>query len=113
MSFPLEKIDPIPWPPPDTSTPQAEPLVEEPAQIDPESGPTQPSRGPTPEPPQGCPARIRRFPRAWKDYEATSYTPITTVAPVNEEIMEQTVKPSIAQRPEALSTPDMAEQDPH
>jgi len=108
VSLPLEMFDAIPVPLSDTPTQQVEPLEEEPGQPGHEPEPV-----PAPEPRQGRPARIRRFPRAWKDYEATSYTPITTVAPVNEEIMEQRAAPAIAQGPEALSAPDMAEQDPH
>jgi len=81
--------------------------------MDPEPHPMQLGPEPIPEPPQGRPTRTRQFPRAWKDYEATSYTPITTLAPINEEVMEQRVEPSTALGPEALSAPDMAEQDPH
>ena len=73
-----------------------------------------PDPEPAPEPAQqGRPVRTRRFPRAWKDYEATSYTPITAIAPINEAIMEQRVAPSVAQDPKTLSAPDMARQDPH
>ena len=90
-----------------------EPLEEEPAETHPEPGGTQPGPEPMPEPLEGRPARIRRFPRAWKDYEATSYTPITTVAPVNEEVMEQRVEPPMPHRLEALSAPDMLEENPH
>lgn len=105
MSFPLEKPHPIPRPPSDMSTPQDGPLAEEPAETGPEPGPVL-------EHSQGRPTRIRRFPKAWRDYEATSYTPITTMDPVNEEIMEQRTESSIPQGPEALSAPDMARQDP-
>jgi len=89
---------------------QVESLEEEPPHLDPE--PAEPDPEPTPMS-HGRPARTRRFPRAWKDYEATSYTPITTVLPVNEGIMERRVEPLVAQEPGVLSIPDMAEQDPH
>ena len=102
----LKRVDPIPDPQPITFTLQVEPPEEEAPQIGPEPAPE-------PEPPQGRPVRVRRFPPVWKDYEATSYTPITTLAPVNEEIMEQRVEPSTIQEPVALSAPDMAVQDSH
>lgn len=70
------------------------------------------SVSPEPELPQRRPTRIRRFPQLWKDFEATSYTPVVTVGQVNEEAFEQRTASPVAQDPTVLATPDMSRPSP-
>jgi hypothetical protein len=63
--------------------------------------------------PEKRPARIRRFPQRWRDFEATSHTPIAEVPQVNEDVYERRIEPpAVTQEPIALSTPDMSRPSP-
>jgi hypothetical protein len=70
------------------------------------------SISPEPELPQRRPTRIRRFPQLWRDFEATSYTPVVTVGQVNEEAFEQRTASPVAQDLTVLATPDMSRPSP-
>jgi hypothetical protein len=83
-----------------------EPALEEPAEEAPESPVIPPPPGPALL--EGRPVRIRGFPQRWRDFEATSHTPIVELAQVNEEVYEQRIEPQVVQQPIALSTPDMS-----
>jgi hypothetical protein len=85
--------------------------LEEPAEGPPGSPMSSPSPGPGL--PEGRPVRIRRFPQRWRDFEATSHTPVVEVPRVNEEVYERRIEPPITQGPRALFTPDMARPSPH
>lgn len=76
--------------------------------------PSFPSRSPPPGPalPEKRLSRARRFPQLWRDFEATSYTPVVTVHQVNEEAFEQRTDPSVAQEPAVLAMPDLSGQSP-
>ena len=53
-------------------------------------------------------ARTRRFPQLWREFEATSYTPVAAIPLANEEVFEQQLPPPLAE-PAALITPDMSQ----
>ena len=72
-----------------------------------------PSPEPEPEPIQRRPARTRRFPPMWRDFQATSYTPVESIPQVNEEAFEQRIEQPVTQEPVALSTPNLSEPSPH
>ena len=68
---------------------------------------------PGPELSEGRPRRIRHFPQRWRDFEATSHTPVVGIPQVNEEVYEQRAEPPVIQQPMALSTPDMSRPSSH
>lgn len=72
-----------------------------------------PSPSPEPAPPPGRPTRIRKFPTIWKDYETTSYSPVTSIPPVNNELFEERIEPPVVVQPEALTTPNMSASSSH
>jgi len=89
-------------------------MLEEPAEITPldpvgESS-IPPAPSPMSDPPVRRSGRARRFPPGWRDYEATSYTPVV-LPPVDEEVFEQQIEPPPAQPP-ALAIPDMSRPSP-
>jgi len=55
-------------------------------------------------------ARVRRFPQLWRDFEATSYSPIPEVEPVNEEAFEQRVESQAMNVPSALTVQDISQE---
>ena len=63
--------------------------------------------------PQQRPTHIRRFPQLWRDFEATSYSPVITIGQVNEEAFEQRMDPPVTQEPAVLARPDMSQPSPH
>jgi hypothetical protein len=63
---------------------------------------------PGPALPEGRPVRVRGFPQRWRDFEATSHTPVVELAQVNEEVYERRIEPQVVQQPMALSTPDIS-----
>ena len=68
---------------------------------------------PTPdsqEPPPRRSGRRRQFPQLWKEFEATSYTPVTEVPQVTEHTFEERVEPHVALA--LLSPPSMAQPSP-
>ena len=77
------------------------------------AAPPIPSPSPEPAEPTGCPTHIRRFPTRWRDFESTSYSPVTAIPPVNEEVFEQWIEPVVVVQPEALSTPNMSVPSSH
>lgn len=56
--------------------------------------------------------RTRHFPRLWRDFEATSYTPVE-IPSVNREVFNQRIEPLTSEPPAALSAPDMSSASPH
>lgn len=70
------------------------------------------SLSPGPDLPQRRPARIRRFPQLWRDFEATSYTPVVTIGQVNEEVFDERTASPVALDSPALTTPDMSRPSP-
>jgi hypothetical protein len=66
-----------------------------------------------PEVPERRSTRVRRFPPRWRDYQATSYSPVTTVPLVEEEAFQRQISPLEVVRPEQLSAPDMSVPSPH
>ena len=57
-----------------------------------------------------CSGRQWQFPQIWRDFEATSYSPITVVHQTNEQVFEERVVPPQVQEQSALlSAPDMAQ----
>ena len=56
--------------------------------------------------------RARKFPRLWRDFEATSYSPVAAVPLANEEVFEQQLPPP-PMEPAALITPDMSRPSSH
>jgi len=54
--------------------------------------------------------RVRRFPQLWRDFEATSYSPIPGVEPVNEEAFEQQMESPATNLPIALTVPDVSQE---
>jgi len=69
-----------------------------------------PSPFPEPEPEPRRSGRQRQFPRIWRDFEATSYSPITVVHQTNELVFEERIVPPQVQEQSALlSAPDMAQ----
>lgn len=63
--------------------------------------------------PEKRPSRTRRFPQLWREFEATSYTPVVTVHQVNEEAFEQRTDPPVSQQPAVLATPNLSGPSPH
>ena len=59
------------------------------------------------EPPPRRSGRRRQFPQLWKEFEATSYTPVTDVPQATEHTFEERVEPHVA--PALLSAPNMAQ----
>lgn len=57
-------------------------------------------------------ARTRKFPRLWREFEATSYTPVTEIPLANEEVFEQQLQPPPAE-PAALIAPNMSRPSSH
>lgn len=53
------------------------------------------------------PGRLRRFPQRWRDFEATSYSPVVAVPQVTEQAFEARIEPHV--EPTLLSTPDLAQ----
>jgi len=69
---------------------------------------------PSPAPgPPARPTRIRRFPQHWRDFEATSYTPITTAPQVNEEAFQQRIEPPVTQGTTITSPPNITDPSPN
>lgn len=64
-------------------------------------------------PPVRQSARVRRFPQIWRDFEATSYSPIATVTQVNEEEFERRLESPEVVLPEPLLVPNMSAPSPH
>ena len=76
--------------------------------------PNEPLTGYTPSPePELQPRRSgrkRQFPLIWRDFEATSYSPVTVVLQANEQVFEQRVEAPQPQEELALLTaPDMTQ----
>jgi Plavaka transposase len=95
-----------------TDQKQTEPSSEEPIEEVPMSPILLPSSGP--ELPMRRSTRTRKFPRGWRDYETTSYTPLPMMPQVNEELFEQRIEPPpVIQEPTALLTPDISKPSPH
>ena len=78
--------------------------------MEPPSLPSPPSPGP--EPRMRRSTRPRQFPRIWRDFEATSYSPISAIPLANEEMFERQLQPPPA-GPEALTAPDLTGQSSH
>ena len=75
---------------------------------------TQPTPSPEPELAPRRSGRQRQFPRIWRDFEATSYSPVTVVHQANELVFEERVEPPQEQEQSArLSAPDMAQPSPN
>ena len=51
--------------------------------------------------------RTHRFRQGWRDFEATSWTPILSIPQVNEEAYNRRVEVPVTLQPEVLSTPDL------
>ena len=73
-----------------------------------------PSPSPGLEPLPRCSGRARHFPQLWRDYEATSYSPVAGVPQVNEQVFkEQIESPPANAEPPLLSTPTMSTPSPN
>ena len=68
-----------------------------------------PPPSPGPEPPVRRSLRTRQFPRLWRDFEATSYSPVSAIPLANEEVFEQQLQPPPT-GPAALIAPDLTSQ---
>jgi len=55
--------------------------------------------------------RRRQFPQIWRDFEATSYSPVVMVPQVTEQVFEERVIPHTV--PTLLAPPDLAQPSPN
>jgi hypothetical protein len=61
------------------------------------------------DPPPRRSGRLRRFPQIWRDFEATSYTPVATMPPADVQMFDQRATTPEAERLSAiLSPPDLS-----
>ena len=51
--------------------------------------------------------RHRQFPQLWRDFEATSYSPVTAIPQVTEQTFGERIEPHV--EPALLTTPNMAQ----
>ena len=76
--------------------------------------PTSPSPSPGPELLPRHSGRVCHFLQLWRDYEATSYSPVVGVPQVNEQMFEEQVQSLSANTdPPLLSTPNMSTPSPN